>query len=117
MDTYTHCKEISIYVFLEKELRGLSPTFQIHVSVSDFYIHTTGPPIFLKQSMQTDGGNIHIAHRNMNVGLGTVFAQFLSSEYMFRIFYIVTLQCKYMLYAVGWLTLYRHSFHANELLF
>jgi hypothetical protein len=31
----SHCKEISIYVFLEKELRGLSPNFQIHVSVID----------------------------------------------------------------------------------
>jgi hypothetical protein len=30
-----HCKEISIYVFPEKELRGLSPNFHIHVSVSD----------------------------------------------------------------------------------
>jgi hypothetical protein len=33
-----HCKEISIYVFPEKELRGLSPNFHIHVSVSDLYI-------------------------------------------------------------------------------
>jgi hypothetical protein len=31
-----HCKLISIYVFPEiKELRGLSPNFHIHVSVSD----------------------------------------------------------------------------------
>jgi hypothetical protein len=30
----SHCKEISIYVFPEKELRGLSPIFHIHVSVS-----------------------------------------------------------------------------------
>jgi hypothetical protein len=35
-----HCKEISIYVFLEKELRGLSSNFQIHVSVSDLYIYS-----------------------------------------------------------------------------
>jgi hypothetical protein len=33
-----HCKEISIYVFPEKKLRGLSPNFHIHVSVSDLYI-------------------------------------------------------------------------------
>jgi hypothetical protein len=31
-----HCSENSIYVFPEKELRGLSPNFHIHVSVSDF---------------------------------------------------------------------------------
>ncbi len=34
----SHCKEISIYLFPEKELRGLNPNFYIHVSVSDLYI-------------------------------------------------------------------------------
>ncbi len=63
-----HCKEISIYVFLEKELRGLSPSLHIHVSVSDLYISTIGPPIFLQR---TDRGNIQIAHRYMIVELGT----------------------------------------------
>jgi hypothetical protein len=32
-----HCKENPIYVFPEKKLRGLSPNFHIHVSVSDLY--------------------------------------------------------------------------------
>jgi hypothetical protein len=50
----THCKEISIYVVPEKELRGLSPDFHIHnhVSVSDPYIPTFGTPIFLQQNKQ-----------------------------------------------------------------
>ncbi len=39
---------MSIYVFLEKELRGLSPNFHIHVSVSDLYVPRIGPPIFLQ---------------------------------------------------------------------
>ncbi len=43
-----------IYVFPEKELRGLIPNFHIHVSVSDLYIPTFGPPIFLQQNRQTD---------------------------------------------------------------
>ncbi len=30
----------------ERELRGLSPNFHIHVSVSDLHIPTFGPPIF-----------------------------------------------------------------------
>ncbi len=41
-----HFKGISIYVFPEKELRGLIPNFHIHVSVSDLYIPMISPPIF-----------------------------------------------------------------------
>jgi hypothetical protein len=33
-----HCNENPIYTFLFWELRGLSPNFHIHVSVSDLYI-------------------------------------------------------------------------------
>jgi hypothetical protein len=53
-----HYNEHSIYVFPEKELRGLSPNFHIHVSVSDLYIPRTGPHIFLQQNRQTDPGKI-----------------------------------------------------------
>ncbi len=35
-------------LFPEKELRGHSPNFQIHVSVSDFYIPTIDLPILLQ---------------------------------------------------------------------
>ncbi len=48
----------SHYVFPEKELRGLSPNFHIHVSVSDLYISIIGPHIFLQQNRQTESGNI-----------------------------------------------------------
>ncbi len=41
-----HCRENPIYVLPEKKLRGLSPNFQIHVSVSDLCIPTIGPAIF-----------------------------------------------------------------------
>jgi hypothetical protein len=47
-----------ILVFPEKELRGLSPNFHIHVSVSDLYILRIGQHIFLQQNRQTDHGNI-----------------------------------------------------------
>jgi hypothetical protein len=46
-----HCEIISIYVFPEKELRGLSPYFHSHVSVSDLYIPMMGLPFFLRQNM------------------------------------------------------------------
>jgi hypothetical protein len=36
-------------IFPEKELRGHSPNFQIHVFVSDLYIPTTDLPILLQE--------------------------------------------------------------------
>jgi hypothetical protein len=37
-----------IFIFLEKELRRLSPSFHIYVSVSDLYIPTIGLPFLLQ---------------------------------------------------------------------
>jgi hypothetical protein len=44
---WQHNKEIRTFVFPEKELRGLSPNFHIHVSVNKLYIPTLGSHIFL----------------------------------------------------------------------
>jgi hypothetical protein len=44
-------------IFPEKELRGHSPNFHIHVSVSDLYIPTIDLPILLQENMWTDPGN------------------------------------------------------------
>jgi hypothetical protein len=48
--------EISKQIFPEKEYRGLSPNFPIHVSVRDLYeyIPTTGLPILLEEIMYVD---------------------------------------------------------------
>ncbi len=41
----------------KKKLRGHSPNFHIHVSVSDLYIPTIDLPILLQENMWTDPGN------------------------------------------------------------
>jgi hypothetical protein len=52
-----HNTENSKQKFPEKELRGLSPNFHIHVSVSDFYISMIGLPYLLQENMWTDPEN------------------------------------------------------------
>jgi hypothetical protein len=47
-----HCKEKfrkMKQIFPEKEYRGLSPNFHIHVSVSELYIPTMGLPLLLEE--------------------------------------------------------------------
>jgi hypothetical protein len=52
------CNKRPIYVFPEKDLRGLTPNLHIHLSVGDLYIPRIGKHIFLQQNRQTDHGNI-----------------------------------------------------------
>jgi hypothetical protein len=88
-----HCNENPNYVFLFWELHGFSSNFHIHVSVSALYIPRIGPHIFLQQKRQINRRNLQIAHRHMNVEIGTVAAEFLFWKYWIRIFDIVSLQC------------------------
>ncbi len=51
-----HCKEIPIYVFPEKELRGLRPNSYINMCVSDLYIpsmHAVSKVVRQPDSMQS----------------------------------------------------------------
>jgi hypothetical protein len=83
-DYEVHCKENPIYALSEKKLRvGLSHNVHIKVSVSHLYIPTIGLPIFQQQNRQSDRGNLQIAHRNKNVGIGTDDAQFHFWEFFF----------------------------------
>jgi hypothetical protein len=56
MDTEHYTDEKTIYVFLFWEMRGLTPNFHVHVSVSDLYIPRIGPHLFLEQKRRIDRG-------------------------------------------------------------
>ncbi len=54
-----HCNENPIYVFLFWELRGLSPNFDIHVSVERFIYSQDRSIYFLHhKNRQVDRGNV-----------------------------------------------------------
>jgi hypothetical protein len=57
-----HCKEpipkILKKIFPEKELRGHSPNFHIHVSMNNLYIPTISLPLLLQENMWTDPGRV-----------------------------------------------------------
>jgi hypothetical protein len=50
-----HCKDILYQklekIYLERKLRGLSPNFYVHISVSDFHFSSIGFPICLQQTI------------------------------------------------------------------
>ncbi len=70
----------------EKELRGLSPSFHVHVSVSDLYIPTIGLPILLQENMWTEPCREYINRYRYIMEIMTEAARFLFWEYINGIF-------------------------------
>ncbi len=65
----THNTENSKQIFPEKELRGLSPSFQIHVSVSDLHMLRICLPILLLQCCRKMCGPILGIYKSPTVTL------------------------------------------------
>ncbi len=80
---------VPIYVFHDLKLlfpkqifNVLSPSCYTHISVRDLHISKIDLPFLLQENMWTDPGNIHIAHKLMNVEIGTEAAQFPEKDYI-----------------------------------
>jgi hypothetical protein len=69
-------------IFPEKEYRGLSPNFHIHVSVSELYISTIALPVLLEEICRLILGYIKITQRHMNVEIGAEASLFPEKEYI-----------------------------------
>jgi hypothetical protein len=92
-----YCKcLVPIYVFTEMKLlfpkqiySVLSPSSYIHISVTDLYISRIGLLTLLQGNFMSHPGIISIAHRPMNVEIGTEATQFTEKKYIIGIFLAV----------------------------
>jgi hypothetical protein len=89
-----HCTENLIYLFSEKEFRGLSSDSYIHVS--DLYFPRIGPHIWLQQNRQADPRNCRSTVHMLEVYFNLLF--------LYHILYVDTFQsCFFRSHLRAWM--------------
>ncbi len=109
---YSQKRNCAASLFPKQNYNVLSPDSYTHISVRDLYFSRFGLSILLQPNMWTNPGNIQIAHRHMNVEIGTEAAQFAEKEHINGIFVNWTAVLSYLgtHFAPG---LWIHSYQAS----
>jgi hypothetical protein len=97
-----HCNQNPSYVFFFWKLRGLSPKFHIHVSVSNLYIPRIGPHISCSSRIGRSIEGIQYINRSQTHECENCdcVRAIPFWEYLFQVFGIGFLQCSLWLHAL-----------------